>query len=66
MEQDPRLDDANISAILSDPGRIRELERLGLLDSFRVDAFDCLTTLAVRLLNVQTSLLSIVVQDRQF
>jgi hypothetical protein len=48
MERDRRLDEANISAILSDPARLRELERLGLLDSFRVDAFDRLTDLAVR------------------
>ena len=66
MDQDPRLDEARIMEILSAPNRLRELERLGLLDSFRVDAFDRLTNLAARLLDVQTSLLSIIDADRQF
>ncbi|TVR74757.1 MAG: GAF domain-containing protein, partial [Sphaerobacteraceae bacterium] len=66
MDQDPRLDEARIMEILSAPNRLRELERLGLLDSFRVDAFDRLTDLAARLLDVQTSLLSIIDADRQF
>lgn len=51
---------------LHDPRRLRTLQRTMLMDSPRELAFDRLTRLAVRLLRVPVSLLSLVDDQRQF
>ena len=51
---------------LAGSGRLAALERSGLMDSEREDAFDRLTRLAARLLGVPVSLVSLVDDRRQY
>src|SRR6266508_3541157 len=51
---------------LSDPHRLRALEATALLDSPAENAFDRLTALASRVLDVPVALVSLVTPDRQF
>ena len=49
-----------------DPERLRSLRRLGLLDAPAEEAFDRLTRLTVRMLDVPVSLVSLIDDDRDF
>lgn len=49
-----------------DPARLRRLRQLGLLDAPSEGAFDRLTRLTTRLLDVPVALVSLVDEDRQF
>ncbi len=51
---------------VGDPERVDELRRTGLLDSAPEEAFDRITELAARLLDVPVALISLVDEDRQF
>ena len=59
MSEDP-------SEAVRDPGRLAALRRTGLLDTPADEAFDQLTRLACKLLNVPIGLVSLVDKDRQF
>ena len=52
--------------VLADPDRLEALRSSGLLDSPAEEAFDRLTRLAISILRVPVSLVSIVDRDRQF
>jgi len=58
--------DTTNNSYLLDPARLFALERLDLLDSPPEPAYDRLTRLASRLLNVPVALISLVDHDRQF
>lgn len=51
---------------IADPARLRRLRQLGLLDAPSEGAFDRLTRLTTRLLDVPVALVSLVDEDRQF
>lgn len=53
-------------ASVMDPDRLAALRATGLLDSAPEEAFDRITRLAERLLNVPVALISLVDRDRQF
>jgi signal transduction histidine kinase len=57
---------AYVEAIVRDPERLAALYDLALLDSAVEPAFDRLTRLATKLLQVPTALFSLVDEDRQF
>src|SRR5687768_10706789 len=52
--------------ILDDSDRLEAIRRTGLLDSPAEEAFDRLTRLAISILRIPVSLVSIVDRDRQF
>ncbi|MBV9786664.1 MAG: GAF domain-containing protein, partial [Chloroflexi bacterium] len=54
------------TSYLLDPARLFALDRLDLLDSPPEPAYDRLTNMAVRLLNVPVALMTLVDRDRQF
>lgn len=60
------LDVDAVRAAVTDPDRLAEARDSGLLDSGAEEAFDRITRLAERLLNVPVALLSIVDRDRQY
>ena len=55
-----------IENVIEDPDRLESLRRTGLLDSPAEEAFDRLTRLAISILRIPVSLVSIVDRDRQF
>jgi len=54
-----------LSEILSDPARLEAIRRVALADTAAEIAFDRLTSLATRILNVPVSLVTLVEEDRQ-
>ena len=56
----------NVSPFLRDPARLRDLERVALLDTPPEHTFDRLTRLATRFLNTPIALVSFVDAERQF
>lgn len=52
--------------IIKDAERLDSLRKTGLLDSEPEECYDALTTLAAKLLNAPTALMSLVDHDRQF
>lgn len=52
--------------IINDAQRLGSLEKTGLLDSEPEECYDALTSLAAKLLNAPTALMSLVDNDRQF
>ena len=56
----------HVSPLLRDPARLRELERVALLDTPPEHTFDRLTRLATRFLNTPIALVSFVDAERQF
>lgn len=54
------------AAIINDAQRLESLEKTGLLDSEPEERYDALTTLAAKLLDAPTALMSLVDKDRQF
>ena len=55
-----------MDAVVRDPARLAALRETGLLDTPAEPAFDRLTRLAVRLLKVPATFLSLVDEDRDF
>lgn len=53
-------------AIVKDPARLESLQATNLLDSEPEECYDALTSLAAKLLDAPTALLSLVDKDRQF
>ena len=51
---------------ITDPARLSELQRTGLLDSAAEEAFDRFSRLAAKVLRVPVALVSLVDRDRQF
>ncbi|MEV4642661.1 ATP-binding protein [Actinoplanes sp. NPDC049548] len=58
-------DGGRVEDRVGDPGRLRVLRDTGLLDAGELPALDRLTTLAARLLDAPTALVSLVDADRQ-
>jgi hypothetical protein len=54
------------AGVVADPARLAELQATGLLDSPPEEAFDRITELAARLLDVPVALISLVDEHRQF
>lgn len=53
-------------AVIKDSARLESLQKTNLLDSEPEDCYDALTSLAAKLLDAPTALLSLVDKDRQF
>jgi PAS domain S-box-containing protein len=60
------VDDARLDAVVRDPARLAVVRDTGLLDTPAEPAFDRLTRLAVRLLGVPATFLSLVDEERDF
>jgi two-component system cell cycle sensor histidine kinase/response regulator CckA len=58
--------DTRIDELVHDEERLETLRALGLLDTPREEAFDALTRLATRLLNVPVALITLVDAERMF
>jgi hypothetical protein len=57
---------SRLTSVLADPGRLAAVRRTGLLDAPAEDAFDRVTRMAARLLDVSIALLPLIEDDRQF
>lgn len=57
---------SDVSNVLSDAGRLDQIQKLDLVDSPAEEAFDRITRLAVGMLDVPVSIVSIVTTERQF
>lgn len=57
---------SDVSNVLSDAGRLDQIQKLELVDSPAEEAFDRITRLAVGMLDVPVSIVSIVTTERQF
>lgn len=62
----PNADPERLDAVVRDPARLEAVHATGLLDTPPEPAFDRLTRLAVRLLGVPATFLSLVDEDRDF
>ena len=60
------VDSETVFASVTDPDRLAALRATGLLDSAPEEAFDRITRLAERLLDVPVAMISLVDRDRQF